>query len=86
MLAELVRRMLDVDPSRHSQKAMAMKGFVGFFLSEKGSVGEVGLATRFSSSNGVTNGSTTWEECRACVVVSNRVTGVGVSGSSVSDR
>ena len=38
-------------------------------------------ATRASSSKGVTNGSTAWEDLRACVVVISRVIGVDVSGS-----
>ena len=38
--------------------------------------------TRYSSSKGVTNGSTAWEDLRAWVVVRSRVTGVEVSGST----
>lgn len=73
--------------NRPFQKAIAAKGFVErFALSVKGSAGEVGLMAWCSSSKGVANGSTAWEDCRACVVVNNRVTGVEVSGSRVGCR
>lgn len=55
-------------------------------LSAKGSLGVSGAGTRCSSSNGVTNGSTAREECRACVVVNKRVTGVEVSGFILGGR